>query len=495
MTDNSSTQTFNLKDVARQVMIARDFIPDFSPQIMEELSKIQLPISPSVPIRDMRECLWVSIDNADTFDLDQLTFAQKGSSGQDKIFIAVADVDAVVFQNTEIDKQAAHNTTSVYTPFQIFPMLPVELSTNLTSLKDQSERHAVVIEIDVNAEGEFNLSEIYLALVYNHAKLSYNDVAAWLDKKTSTPYPFKDIPQLPEQLKLQDSLAHRIRTFRLRQGALSFGLTEIEPIVVNGVAIKLEKVVHNRANVLIENFMIAANSVVTSYLISKDIPVIQRVVKAPKRWDRIVELAAQYNEQLPSEPDAKALQVFLLKRRQIDQAAYPELSLAIIKLIGKGEYIVALPGRPSLGHFDLAQSHYAHTTAPNRRYVDLVMQRLLKAFIYSQKQPYSEDQLFQIAQHCTQKEDDAAKVERRMKKSAAAMVLSSQIGNDYPAIVTGANEKDVWVRLLTLPIEGKLIQGFQGVDVGDHLEVKLINVDIKNGFIDFARQTSDLSSV
>jgi exoribonuclease II len=477
----------SLADIAQKVMIERGFQPNFPDAVTRELASIEAPATPSPQTLfcDMRDRLWISIDNDDSRDLDQLTFAET-SSGKDKIYVAIADVDALVKKSSSIDQHAACNTTSVYTPAKVFPMLPLKLSTDLTSLNENSDRCAIVTEMEIDRDGRFELCSIYPCLVCNHAKLAYNSVAAWLEQKTSLPS-LVNTSAILEQLRLQDDLAQRIRQYRYLQGSLTFGKAEVQPIIVNGLAVELKEKVHNRATSLIENFMIAANVGATRYLIKQKLPMIKRIVRTPQRWDRIVALAKDHDYKLPSQPDAKALRDFLRKRHQADPSRFSDLSLAVIKLIGKGEYIMALPEEPTPGHFDLALHDYTHATTPNRRYPDLITQRLLKSSLYGYECAYSKEELSSLAAHCTKKEDDASKVERRLYKSAAAMVLEGQIGHQFKAFVTGASEKGTWVRLLTPPVEGKLVHGFQGLDVGDYVLVKLIHVDIPNGYIDFAR--------
>ena len=478
-----------LDEIANQAMLDRGFLTDYPQLVLNEVDSIKDPgakcFTPTP--KDMRDRQWFSIDNDDSLDLDQLTYAEKTSSGKEKIYVAIADVSGLVQKDSPTDQYASHNTTSVYTPTKIFHMLPPKLSTDLTSLNENVERCAIVVEMDIGSDGSFELSDIYPAAVLNHAKLAYNRVAAWMQKKVPQPHATVDIPWLPEQLKLQDALAQRIKDYRNRQGNLSFSTIEMQPIMTNGIPTGVQETIHNRANTLIENFMIAANVGVTRYLEKKGIPIIKRIVETPKRWDRIVELAKDLGHKLPSEPNGKALRDFLLQQRRSDPVHFPDLSLAVIKLIGRGEYIVAIPNQPSPGHFDLALQDYAHTTAPNRRYPDLIMQRLLNNLFNHTNSPYTTEDLNAIAQHCTEKENDAAKVQRRVNKSAAAMVLEPRIGTQYPAIVTGKTPKGTWVRLKTMPVEGKLIQGFQNVDVGDLLTVKLMYVDVQNGFIDFAK--------
>ncbi len=476
--------SINLSEIAEKVMADRGFAPHFPESVVREVSSIQAPAAPSSDYRDLRDFLWVSIDNDDSRDLDQITYAEKGSGGKDKVYIAIADVDALVKSGSSIDQYAAHNTTSVYTPTRIFPMLPLTLSTDLTSLGENADRCAIVVEVDVDRDGRFELVDIYPAQVRNHAKLTYNGVTLWLEKKMQGSPPR---PEIVKQVVMQDQIARRIQDYRDLQGALTFGKIEVQPIVVGGVAIGLEEKVMNRAQKIIENFMIAANVATTSYLLKQRAPIISRIVRVPERWDRVVELAKALGHKLPAQPDVKALQTFLLHQQRADPEHFSDLSLAMIKLIGKGEYVLGVPGEPPIGHFDLALRDYAHATAPNRRYPDLIMQRILKSCIFHKAIPYTSDELSALAHHCTEKEDDAAKVERRMHKSAAAMVLSERIGETFSAMVTGAGIKGTWVRLLKLPIEGKLVEGFEGFDVGDHLTVKLVHVDIANGYIDFAK--------
>lgn len=460
-----------LADIAHLAMIERGFIPEFPPPVLKELSSIQSP-APQDSARDMRSLLWISIDNDDSRDLDQLTFAEKN-----KIYIAVADVDALVKSRSAINGYAAHNTTSVYTPAIIFPMLPPKLSTDLTSLNENTDRKAMVIEVDIGDDGSFNLSDIYPAYVRNHAKLAYNAVSSWLEEKA----PFPPLKGLKEQLQLQDKIAQAIKNYRSKEGALYFETIDLEAVIVSGKVVGLEQRAYNRAHELIENFMIAANVAATRYLMKNHRPSIRRIVKTPKRWDRIVSLAKVHGDHLPSKPDAKALREFLLKQQRQDPDHFPDLSLAVIKLLGRGEYVVGLPGKESEGHFDLALRDYTHATAPNRRYPDLIMQRLLKG------QSYRDMELRSLAAWCTQKEADATKVERRVRKSAAAMALSSKIGAKFQAMVTGAGPKGTWVRLFDPPIEGKLTHGFKGLDVGDYVTVQLTHVDIVSGHIDFTR--------
>ncbi len=470
-----------LEEIASKVMAEKGFIPDFSAAIIEELENINAPSYPADSVRDMRKLMWVSIDNEDSRDLDQLTYAEP-----DRIFVAVADVDALVKKGSEIDKRAAQNTTTVYTPTLICPMLPLKLSNNLTSLNEEKDRCAVVIEVKIAEDGKFDLIDIYPALVHNHAKLNYPCVGAWLDDRScKTPPP--PIPGLQEQLDLQDKLARKIYDYRSRQGTLEFAVIQLKAVIVDGIPVSLEEQDKSRANSLIENYMIAANVAVTRYLKEKNLPTIQRVVRKPKRWDRIVALAKNIGEELPYEPDPKALRQFLLKQQKSCPVNFPDLSLAIIKLLGRGEYVLGLPGQPAPGHFDLAEREYCHATAPNRRFPDLIMQRLLKSSFFKTPQPYTKEELSTLAIHCTEREDEADRVERRLIKCAAAIVLQKEVGRTFEAMVIGSNPKGTWVRLLKPPVEGKLVKGFQKVDVGDFIKVRLSRVDSLNGHIDFQK--------
>jgi exoribonuclease-2 len=471
----------SLDEIAHQAMLDKGFVPDFSEEILHEVSAINAPSPMHGPIRDLKNLLWVSIDNDDSRDLDQLTYAEKG-----RIFVAIADVDALVKKGSAIDTRAAQNTTSVYTPTKVFPMLPLELSTNLTSLNPNTNRCAIVVEITVADDGRFELVDIYHAWVHNQAQLTYSCVGAWIEHQICK-NPMPAIAGLREQLTLQDSLAQKIQQFRNREGALEFAELKLQPVIVDGVPVGLEESGRNRAHKLIENFMIAANVASTRFLKNRNLPTIRRVVKTPKRWDRIIILAKDLGEELPSQPDVKALRQFLLKRQSEAPLIFPDLSLAIIKLLGRGEYVLGLPGKASPGHFDLAEQEYTHATAPNRRFPDLIMQRLLKSALFQTKSPYTQDELARLAIHCTKKEDDATKVERQLLKCAAAFVLEKEVGHKYEAMVTGASSKGTWVRLMTPPVEGKLVKGAEGVDVGDFVKVRLIHVDVKKGHIDFER--------
>ncbi len=492
MTNSNSVQhRYILQSIARRAMLDRGLVPDFSPQALAELERIGEPKTQiGKPARDLRNLLWCSIDNDDSRDLDQLTVAEAMPQGAAKILVAIADVDCVVRRRSAIDDHARRNTTSVYTPAQIFPMLPEKLSTDLTSLNFGSDRQAIVIEMIIAEDGSLQESDIYQAIVSNHAKLAYNGVAGWLENGGPMPREIGAVDGLMENLRLQDRVAQKLKALRHTHGALDLETIEARP-VFDGDAIRgLEAESGFRAKSIIEDFMIAANGVSARFLASKRLPSMRRVVRTPKRWDRIVELGLQHGFRLPKEPDSKALEQFLTKAKAVDPGRFPDLSLSVIKLLGPGEYVVELPGSTVAGHFGLAVKDYAHSTAPNRRFPDLVTQRLLKAAILGLSSSYATDELEALAKHCTEMEDAAKKVERQVMKSAAAMVLASRIGERFNAIVTGASGKGTWVRIENPPVEGRLLNGLKGLDVGHRLRVKLVSTDVERGFIDFEKENS-----
>lgn len=477
-----------LQRIARRVMVERGLLPDFSAEALTELGRIQPPAATNDDqVRDLRHLLWASIDNDDSRDLDQLTVAEAMPDNKVKIFVAVADVDAVVTKGSAIDEHAQHNTTSVYTAAAIFPMLPEKLSTDITSLGFNEDRLVIVVEMIVGGDGSIENSGIYRAWVRNRAKLAYNSVAAWLEGGVA-PAAVAAVPGLDENLRLQDKAAQRMKDLRQVHGALTFESSEARPIF-DGDAIRgLETEKPNRAKDLIADFMIAANGVTARYLSSRKFSSLRRVVRTPKRWERIVEIAQQHGFRLPNEPDPRPLNEFLMKQKAVDPLRFPDLSLAVIKLMGPGEYVADCPGEAaSPGHFGLAVGDYTHSTAPNRRYPDIITQRLLKAALAGQPAPYGNDDLESLAKHCTEEEDAAKKVERQVGKSAAALLLESRIGERFDAIVTGASAKGTWVRLLDTPVEGRLVQGSEGIDVGHKIRVQLMHTDVERGFIDFKR--------
>jgi len=477
-----------LQRIARLAMLERGLLPDFSAEALAELDRIpDPPAGGARPARDQRSLPWASIDNDDSRDLDQITVAEALPGGAVKVLVAIADVDALVKKGSAIDGHARQNTTSVYTGAEIFPMLPEKLSTNLTSLGFQEDRPAIVIEMRVGEEGSLQGSEIYEATVRNRAKLAYNSVAAWLEGKGPLPGPAAAVEGLDANLRIQDLVAQKLKSFRHEHGALDLETIEARPVFDGEEIRDLEVARKNRAKELIEDFMIAANGVTARYLMARKFPSLRRVVRSPKRWERIVEVASPFGVQLPPTPDPKALAGFLAVRKAADPLRFPDLSLTIIKLMGAGEYVVEFPEEVAPGHFGLAVRDYTHSTAPNRRYPDLITQRLLKAALSGSPPPYEREELTELARHCTEKEDDANKVERRVGKSAAAMLLESRIGERFESIVTGASEKGTWVRLLHPPVEGRLTHGYEGVDVGHRVRVQLVHTDVERGYIDFKK--------
>ncbi|HEX7478480.1 MAG TPA: RNB domain-containing ribonuclease [Polyangiales bacterium] len=483
-----------LESIARRAMTERGLLPDFSKAAVAETNACTSAAADDDPgIVDLRELLWASIDNDDSRDLDQLSVAQQQPGGSVKLWVAIADVDATVKQASAIDDHARANTTSVYTAARIFPMLPEKLSTDLTSLGENQERLAVVVEMLVAADGSVTQSRLYRARVRNHAKLAYNSVAAWLDGHGPIPARAAAVPGLDELLRLQDRVAQAMKALRHKHGALSLQTIEARPVFDGDTLTDLRAEESNRAKGVIEDFMIAANGATVKYLAEKRFPSLRRVLRSPERWERIVALAAALGERLPGQADATALEAFLGKRRKADPTRFPDLSLSVIKLLGRGEYVLEQSEQNAPGHFGLAVSDYTHSTAPNRRFPDLITQRLVKAALAGRPVPYGLDQLRALAQHCTQQEDNATKVERQLRKSAAALLLHSRIGDLFDAFVTGTSAKGTWVRIDKPAAEGRLMHGFERLDVGDRLHVRLISTDVEHGFVDFARAQGEAS--
>ena len=476
----------DLKAIARKAMVDRGLEPDFSRDALAELEGLRGP-APVGGVKDMRDRSWVSIDNDDSRDLDQLSVAEALPDGAVRVWVAVADVDALVAKSSALDLHAHENTTSVYTAAEIFPMLPEKLSTNWTSLNENEDRVAMVIEMVFEGDGRLRSSDVYRAAVHNKAQLAYDSVSVGLEDGRSWPAKAAATPGVPEQLQLQDRVTQTLKELRHEHGALDLETIEPKAVFDDDTLVDVRVQPQNRARNLIEDLMIAANGVTARFLGSRGLASLRRVVRSPERWARIVAVAAEYGEKLPAEPDAGALETFLVKRRKADPLRFPDLSLVIVKLMGRGEYVVERPGQSPTGHFGLAVQDYSHSTAPNRRYPDLVTHRLLKAALTGQTSPYGDADLDLLARHCTEREDDANKVERQVRKSAAAMLMESRIGQLFDGIVTGANDKGVWVRLLAPPIEGKLVHGEEGLEVGRRVRVKLISTDAERGFIDFVR--------
>jgi exoribonuclease-2 len=474
--------------VARQEMLQRGLEPDFPAPALAEVEGLAAPGAPfEAEVRDLRDLGWCSIDNDDSRDLDQLTVATPLAGGGVKVMVAVADVSTLVAPGSAVDVHAGANTTSIYTPPQTFPMLPERLSTDLTSLGPGEDRLAVIIETTVDGEGATGASSVYRAAVRNHAQLAYSSVGAWLEGQGDMPAAVGAVPGLAECLRLQDQVAQRLKTYRHEHGALELETIEVRAQFDGDTVSELTAEGRNRAKEIIEDFMIAANGVIARFLEGHGFPVMRRVVRSPERWQRIVDIAFEHGDRLPAEADVKALHDFLVRRRAADPLRFPDLSLAIIKLLGRGEYVASFPGGDVTGHFGLAVSDYTHSTAPNRRYPDLVTQRLLRAALAGRPVPYGREQLETLAAHCTQKEDDVQKVERLLRKAAAACLLDGQIGRAFDGIVTGASPKGTWARIFDPPIEGRITEGADGLDVGDRVRVKLVHTDPERGFIDFAR--------
>jgi VacB/RNase II family 3'-5' exoribonuclease len=484
---NQTNGLVQLRVIARQAMIERGLLPEFSAEALAELSALSQAARESGPqIRDQRNLLWASIDNDDSRDLDQLSVAEDAPGGAVKVLVSVADVDSLVKHGSALDVHARTNTTSVYTAAEIFPMLPEKLSTDLTSLGQDQERLSIVVEMTIDAAGAIAHSDIYRSRVVNKAKLAYRSVAAWLDGKAPAPERVTTIAGLDRQLRLQDRVAQWLKKARHARGALSLETVEPRAVVTDGLLTDLQSETKNRAQELIEEFMIAANGVVARYFEERRVPSLSRVLRMPERWDRIVTLAAHRGGRLPATPDALALNTFLAQQREADPVGFPDLSLSIVKLLGSGEYVLKVPGKAIQGHFGLAVRDYAHSTAPNRRFPDVIAQRLLKAALAGTAVPYAEPELQDLAAHCTEQEGNASKVERKVTKAAAAQLLASRIGQRFEAIVTGASDKGTWIRTFEPPAEGRVVEGFAGLDVGDRVTVRLIHTDVARGYIDFA---------
>lgn len=477
-----------LQNIARKAMIARGLEPDFPETVLDELKSITNPATyKPETAKDLRDKLWCSIDNADSLDLDQLSYAEALPENKVRLYIAIADVDALVVAQSNIDTHANKNTTSIYTVAQLYPMLPEKLSTDLTSLRFGVDRCAVVVEMIIGDDGAMQQSDVYRATVNNHAKLEYGSLADWLEGTGPIPSEVANVEGLAENIKLQDRVAQKMKELRNEHGALELETYEAKATFDGDALSEMTVELKNRAKYLIEDFMIASNSSTARYLTGKNFPSLRRVVRIPKQWDRIVELASGHGFVLPTNADSKSLSEFLKSVKQKDPIHFEDMSLSVLKLLGSGEYVVDTPGSTPEGHFGLAVKDYTHSTAPNRRYPDLITQRLLKSAIMGNPVPYSIEQLGQIAHHCTIAEDDVRKIERLVEKSANAMLMETSIGEEFDAIVSGASDRGTWIRLYHSHIEGKLVDGFNGLRVGDKLKARLKYVNAELGFIDFER--------
>jgi VacB/RNase II family 3'-5' exoribonuclease len=486
---SSPTQSpVDLQSIARQVMVEHGFEPDFPPQVQLQLASLKSTspsVAPSGDVRDLRGLLWSSIDNDTSRDLDQIEVAVQLPGGDVRVLVGIADVDAFVARDTAIDEHAGKETTTVYTGVRNFSMLPEVLSTGITSLLEGQDALSVVTEYVVSSDGHVKSTDLYRAVVRNKAQLTYNAVGAWLEGTAAPPTKVAASSELQAQLKLQNGVAQALKKQRYLHGALNIETIEVRPVVLNDKVVDVVKEEKNPTTDLIEDFMIAANEVVARAL--GNVASIRRIVRTPERWDRIVQLAAGMGGNLPAEPDSKALNDFLMQRKAADPDHFADLSLSVIKLMGPGQYVLERPGDPDVGHFGLAVQDYTHSTAPNRRFADMVTQRLIKALLSKGKNPYSDDELDAVAKNCTLKEDAARKVEREMTKRMAAVAMSGRIGQTFDAIVTGAGTKGTFVRVLQPRVEGMLVQGQQGLDVGDSLKAKLVRTDVQRGYIDFAK--------
>jgi exoribonuclease-2 len=483
--------TFDLEARAHRAMLEAGFRPDFPPDVRAEIQafKSSQQTTPEANMRDLRDLAWSSIDNDTSRDLDQVEYVEKMPDDSIRLLVGIADVDTLVARGSATDRQAGMESTSVYTGVRTFPMLPTELSTDLTSLSEGQHRSAIVVELRIIGSGDVTCHDVFPAWILNCAKLAYCSTGAWLQGRGPMPQALAKTPAMEAQLRLQQEASERLRKIRQQRGKLAFASVEATPVVEQGEVKDLSVRKHNVAEDIIESFMVAANVAMAQFLKEKGSLSIRRVVKTPRRWDRIQAIAAQCGVKLPDTPDQRALSDFLEQRKAADPIHFPDLSLSIVKLLGPGEYVAEPPGAEHEGHFGLAVDDYTHSTAPNRRYADLVTQRLLKAVIANRSAPYSGAELSQIAAHCTERGDAARKVERLMRKVIAANLLGERIGEHFDAIVTGASPKGTYVRLLKFPAEGRVTRNTQGIDVGDKVHVRLISVEVDKGYIDFERVT------
>lgn len=479
---------FDLLESARAEMVREGFSPDFPSDVLDQAANVssEAKVLPSLGFQDLRHLLWSSIDNSSSKDLDQIEFAERLGTGI-RILVAIADVDEHVPVGSPVDRYARFEGTSVYAPGHVFPMLPPELSTNASSLLQDQDRLAIVVEMVVMPDGTVAEPHIYRALVRNRCQLSYGWVGPWLEGQGRVPDAIATLPEMQAQLRLQDEAAVCLRAQRHRLGALQFDRPEAVTIMSEGKVQRIEARQKNRAADLIEDFMIATNEAMANTLSRSGVSGIRRVVKSPERWPRIVAVAATYGFSLPSEPDGGALSTFLADQKQKDPDRFPDLSLSVMKLMGPGEYVLVQPGAGNAGHFGLASHDYTHSTAPNRRFADLVTQRLLKAMLEEKRSPYADDELEDIARSCTTREDAGRKVERAMNKRAAAFAIRSRVGQIFRAVITGANDRGVFARVADPPIEGRVIRGEKGLDVGDRVKLTLLSTDPERGFIDFGK--------
>jgi exoribonuclease-2 len=491
------SEPVDLRAAAHDVMLENGFQPDFSPEVQREVAQLD---EHDVDVaakegrrRDLTSLLWSSIDNRESRDLDQVEYAERLPGGAIRLLVGIADVDALVPKGSAVDDHAAENTTSVYTGVAVFPMLPDKLSTDLTSLNEGEDRCAIVLELDVSEDGSIVREDAYRAILRNHAKLAYEPVGHWLSGTGARPKKMASVEGLEAQVRLHDEAAQRLAAYRRRAGAIEFETIEARPVMSGGKVIDIAVSSRNRARDLIESFMIAANGAMARILERKRVPAIRRVVREPRHWKRIVTLAAEMGETLPEQPSGIALSEFLARRRAAEPEHFTDLSLTIVKLLGPGEYVLErrFTRREGQDHFGLGAAEYLHSTAPNRRFPDLVTQRLLKEADGAGGSPYSDDELTAIALRCTQQEDNARRVERSMRKRIASVLMADRVGSSFVAIITGASNKGTYVRLLSPPIEGRVVRGERGLEVGDTVRVTLTRVDAERGYIDFTHEGED----
>lgn len=480
--------SLDLTRIARATMIEEGFKPDMPAAVDREVQQLdERTIVASASPRDLRQLLWSSIDNLTSRDLDQVEYVERETDNSIRVLIGIADVDTFVSKDSATDSYAFENTTSVYTGVKTFPMLPEGLSNDNTSLLEGKDRLAIVIEILVNPDGSVTTLDVFQALVHNHSKMSYETIGKWLDQDGDVPPEVSDVPELEQQVRLQLEASQRLSEVRKQNGTLRLETNQASPIIDDNqqiVDFSIDE--RNSARDIIENFMVAANAGMAEFLERKGVTALRRVVHTPDNWPRIVEIARELDETLPSDPDPRALADFLERRRKVDPDHFPDLSLAVVKLLGPGDYVVQSPGQPSPGHFGLAVHRYTHSTAPNRRYADLITQRLLKACLAQRSSGYSVDELNRIAEHCNDRESAARKVERKMRKVAAAVFMRDQVGEEFEAIVTGVAPKGTFARIVRPPVDGMVVKGEDGLKVGQKIRVKLLSTDPEKGFIDFA---------
>jgi VacB/RNase II family 3'-5' exoribonuclease len=484
-------QAPDLQAIARAAMLHAGLDPDFPAGVEDELKADERAgesaATPGASVTDARDVLWSSIDNRESRDLDQVEYAERLDGGGYRVLVAIADVDAFVPKDSAIDRHAAVNTVTVYTPAVNFPMIPEELSTGLTSLLEDEDRLAVVMELEVTTGGDITSKRVTRAVVRNHAKMDYESVGAWIESRGPAPEVFARVEGVEEQIKLQDEIARALLELRRKNGALQIETTEAVPVVEGGKVTGLDVRAHNCAQDIIESLMIAANTSMAELLQDNGVPSLRRVVRAPEQWPLIVKTAESFGDHLPDEPDPRALSDFMTRRREADPAGYSELSLSILKMLGPGDYMVEAPGLDQPGHFGLAVHDYTHSTAPNRRFPDLVTQRCLKSLASNARAPYTREELEVIAARCNLMESAARKVERQLRKSAAAILLSDRVGQTFDAIVTGVKDRGTFARLVNPPVSGRIMHGEEGLEVGDRVRVRLLSTDPERGFIDFAR--------